>query len=83
MHHWEVGGTINIGWPDHGIPERPYTLVEVDQHGQVLRVRVWVYLFRRCSGVSGVVCSPMKLVKALLLLRTLRPAPKSPFLKAS
>ena len=40
MHHWEVGGTINIGWPDHGILERPYTLVEVDQHGQVFRARV-------------------------------------------
>ncbi|MFQ6026606.1 MAG: hypothetical protein ACE5Q6_03725 [Dehalococcoidia bacterium] len=40
MHHWEVGGTINIGWPDHGIPERAYTIVEVDSLGQVLRVRV-------------------------------------------
>ena len=40
MHHWEVGGTIDIGWPDYGISERPYTLVEVDRHGQVLRARV-------------------------------------------
>ena len=40
MHHWEVGGTINIGWPDQGISERPYTLVEVDQHGPVFRARV-------------------------------------------
>ena len=40
MHHWEVGGTINIGWPDQGISERPYTLVQVEQRGQVFRARV-------------------------------------------
>ena len=40
MHHWEVGGTINIGWPDFGVPEREYTLVEVDRRGQVFRARV-------------------------------------------
>ena len=40
MHHWEVGGSINIGWPDFGVPEREYTLVEVDRHGQVFRARV-------------------------------------------
>ena len=40
MHHWQVGGTIDIGWPDHGIPERTYTVVEIDAHGQVLRARV-------------------------------------------
>ena len=40
MHHWQVGGTINIGWPDHGIPERAYTIVEFDLLGEVFRVRV-------------------------------------------
>ena len=40
MHHWEVGGTINIGWPDFSMPEREYTLVEVDLHEQVFRARV-------------------------------------------
>ena len=40
MHHWEVGGTINIGWPDFSVAEREYTLVEVDLHGQVFRARV-------------------------------------------
>ena len=40
MHHWEVGGAINIGWPDFGVPEREYTLGEVDRHGQVFRARV-------------------------------------------
>jgi len=25
MLHWEVGGSINIGWPDFGVPEREYT----------------------------------------------------------
>ena len=40
MHHWEVGGPISIGWPDFSIPEREYTLVEVDLQGQVFRSRV-------------------------------------------
>ena len=40
MHHWQVGGTINIGWPDYGISERPYTIVELDLLGEVFRVRV-------------------------------------------
>ena len=40
MHHWQVGGTINIGWPDYGIPERAYTIVEFDLLGGVFRARV-------------------------------------------
>ncbi len=40
MHHWEKGGPISIGWPDHDVPEREYTIVEVEQLGQVLRSRV-------------------------------------------
>ena len=40
MHHWQVGGTIDIGWPDYGIPERTYTVVDIDSQGQVLRARV-------------------------------------------
>ena len=40
MHHWVVGGPINIGWPDFSVPEREYTLVEVDLQGQVFRGRV-------------------------------------------
>ena len=40
MHHWEVGGTIGIGWPDHGVDERDYTIVEFDRFGQVFRGRV-------------------------------------------
>ena len=40
MHHWEVGGVINIGWPDFGRPERSYTIVNMDLMGQVLRARV-------------------------------------------
>ncbi len=40
MHHWTVGGAINIGWPDHGIAERSYTIVELDRFGKVLRGRV-------------------------------------------
>ena len=40
MHHWEKGGPISIGWPDHDVPEREYTIVEVELLGQVFRVRV-------------------------------------------
>ena len=40
MHHWEVGGTIGIGWPDHGVDEEDYTIVEFDRFGQVFRGRV-------------------------------------------
>ena len=40
MHHWEIGGPISIGWPDHDVPEREYTIVEVERLGQVFRSRV-------------------------------------------
>ena len=40
MHHWEVGGTINIGWPDHGISDQQYEIVEFQSLGKVLRARV-------------------------------------------
>ena len=40
MHHWEIGGPISIGWPDHDVPEREYTIVEVEKRGQVFRSRV-------------------------------------------
>ena len=40
MHHWQAGGTINIGWPDFGVPEHSYTIVEYEQYGQVFRARV-------------------------------------------
>ena len=40
MHHWEVGGSIHIGWPDYDVPERAYSIVEFDQYGPVFRGRV-------------------------------------------
>ena len=40
MHHWEIGGSINIGWPDYSVSERPYTIVEFDLFGPVFRARV-------------------------------------------
>ena len=40
MHHWEVGGPINIGWPDHGISDQQYELVEFQKLGKVFRARV-------------------------------------------
>ena len=40
MHHWEKGGPISIGWPDHDVPESEYTIVEAELLGQVFRSRV-------------------------------------------
>lgn len=40
MHHWNVGGDIYIGWPDHGAAERCYTIVDIDLFGHVFRARV-------------------------------------------
>ena len=40
MHHWNVGGDIYIGWPDHGAEERRYTIVDIDLFGNVFRARV-------------------------------------------
>lgn len=40
MHHWNVGGDIYIGWPDHGAEEKRYTIVDVDLFGKVFRARV-------------------------------------------
>ena len=40
MHHWNVGGDIYIGWPDHGVEERRYTIVDLDLFGKVFRARV-------------------------------------------
>ena len=36
----QIGDTINIGWPDHGRPEQSFTIVDLDQLGQVFRARV-------------------------------------------
>jgi len=35
-----VGGTINIGWPDQGISDQPYEIVEFQSLGKVFRARV-------------------------------------------
>ena len=40
MHHWEIGGFINVGWPDYGMPEVRYEIVEIQKLGNVLRARV-------------------------------------------
>ena len=40
MHHWEVGGSIDVGWPDFGMPEVTYEIVEIEKLGSVLRARV-------------------------------------------
>lgn len=40
MHHWQVGGTINVGWPDFGVAEKSYTIVECQLLGGVFRARV-------------------------------------------
>ena len=40
MRDRQIGDTINIGWPDHGRPEQSFTIVDLDQLGQVFRARV-------------------------------------------
>ena len=40
MRSRQLGDTINIGWPDFGRPEQTFTIVDLDQLGQVFRVRV-------------------------------------------
>ncbi len=40
MHHWRVGGSIRIGWPDFGRAGQVFTIVEMDLLGQVFRARV-------------------------------------------
>ena len=40
MHHWRVGGTISIGWPQFQRPERSYEIVELELLGRVFRARV-------------------------------------------
>ena len=40
MQSRQVGDSINIGWPDYGRPEQSFTIVDIDQLGQVFRARV-------------------------------------------
>ena len=40
MHHWQVGEPIKVGWPDFGIAESNYTIVEYELLGKVFRARV-------------------------------------------
>ena len=40
MQQRQIGDSINIGWPDFGRPEQAFTIVDLDQLGQVFRVRV-------------------------------------------
>ena len=40
MRNRQVGDSINIGWPDFGRPEQSFTIVDLDQLGQVFRARV-------------------------------------------
>ena len=40
MHHWQVGGTVSVGWPQFQRPERSYEIVEMELLGRVFRARV-------------------------------------------
>ena len=40
MRTRQLGDPINIGWPDHGRAEQTFTIVDLDQLGQVFRARV-------------------------------------------
>jgi len=56
MHHWEKGGPISIGWPDHHVPEREYTIVEVQVAASKLGFKVIVSDLR-CSIEGNVLRS--------------------------
>ena len=40
MHHWRVGGTVSVGWPQFQREERRYEIVELELLGRVFRARV-------------------------------------------
>ena len=40
MQQRQIGDSIKIGWPDFGRPEQAFTIVDLDQLGQVFRARV-------------------------------------------
>ncbi len=40
MQQRHIGDAINIGWPDFGRREQAFTIVDLDQLGQVFRARV-------------------------------------------
>ena len=40
MHHWPVGGTVSVGWPQFQRAERSYEIVELELLGRVFRARV-------------------------------------------
>ena len=40
MRTRQIGDSINIGWPDYGRSEQSFTIVDIDQLGQVFRARV-------------------------------------------
>lgn len=40
MRNRQIGDSISIGWPDFGRPEQSFTIVDLDQLGQVFRARV-------------------------------------------
>ncbi len=40
MHHWQVGGTVSVRWPQFQRPERSYEIVEMELLGRVFRARV-------------------------------------------
>ena len=40
MHHWRVGGTVSVGWPQFQRPEWIYEIVELELLGRVFWARV-------------------------------------------
>jgi hypothetical protein len=40
MRRRQIGDSIKIGWPDFGRSEQAFTIVDLDQLGQVFRARV-------------------------------------------
>ena len=43
MHHWEVGGSIDVGWPDFGMPEVTYEIVEIEKPDVIFSINdMWI-----------------------------------------
>ncbi len=68
MHHWQEGGSINVGWPDFGILESSYTIVEYELLGQVFRA--WVTDGEKQGGFLVIYDCPAPVLEQLAELVT-------------
>ena len=66
MQQRQIGDSINIGWPDFGRPEQAFTIVDLDQLGQVFRARVIGFREGEARSICtilrnrGLPCAPVR-----------------------